>query len=205
MSNHFDNKLSEAKNRYFPEEPKNSKVDQVMEGFLDAASNVAGKIASGVAKVPGKLKDLEKSTAQAAELSKTDGFGAVKQLMQGSGDSKLRAKWDSMSDFQRKQYDTPNKVFDTWGENDPKWARYVGLTGFNRFKVETAFAKNYAHRPDYLKDLGIIKQSKPRVKPGDPDYDKHMQDKYDRLPAASKQKYTFDQYKQIQSDFTQGQ
>ena len=205
MSNHFDNKLSEAKNRYFPEDPKGSKVDQVMEGFLDAASNVAGKIASGVAKVPGKLKDLEKSTAQAAELSKTDGFGAVKQLMQGSGDSQLRAQWDRMSDFQRKQYNVPNEVFDRWGKADPKWARYVGLTGFNRFKVEREFAKNYAHQPEYLKKLGIVQQTKPRVKPGDPDYDKHMQDKYDRLPAASKQKYTFDQYKQIQSDFTQGQ
>ena len=205
MSNHFDNKLSEAKNRYFPEDPKSSKVDQVMEGFLDAASNVAGKIASGVAKVPGKLKDLEKSTAQAAELSKTDGFGAVKQLMQGSGDSQLRAQWDRMSDFQRKQYNVPNEVFDRWGKADPKWAHYVGLTGFNRFKVEREFARNYAHQPEYLKKLGIVQQTKPRVKPGDPNYDKHMQDKYDRLPAASKQKYTFDQYKQIQSDFTQGQ
>jgi len=204
MSNHFDNKLSEAKNRYFPEDPKSSKVDQVMEGFLDAASSVAGKIASGVAKVPGKLKDLEKSTAQAAELSRTDGFGAVKQAMQGE-DSALRARWDRMSDFQRQQYDVPNEVFDRWGANDPKWAGYVGLTGWKRFKVESEFAKNYAHKPDYLKDLGIVQHTRPRVKPGDPGYEQHMQDKYNRLPPASKQKYTFDQYKQIQSDFTQGQ
>ena len=204
MPGTFEHKLSEAKNVYFPETPTPSRVDQLMEGFLDGATSVAGKIASGIANMPGKLKDFEKATAQAAELSRTDGVGAVKQLYHGATDSKIdaqaRATWDRMTKFQKKQFDQKNAKIEALANNKPEWARYKGLVGFDRFKVERNLATHYANEPKVLKDLDLIKVPKPSVQPGSPEWDKKLQDQYGRLNSQAKQKYTFDQYKQIQND-----
>ena len=72
--------------------------------------------------------------------------------------------------------------------------------GFNRFKAERNLATHYADNTQFLKDMGIARVPKPSVQPGSPEWDKKLQDQYGRLNSQAKQKYTFDQYKQIQND-----
>lgn len=191
----FEQRLEQAKSVYFPQSEQIARTNQIMDHLLE-----------------GKFADWARDFDQQAQGGGLRSFGKLgkdmKNMFRNKGDvqldNDLENQWKNMISAQQRMYKDPSKVLnlkDLEGENMPEEVAYVTrLTGRDLFTALGRLKQtDHAWWDRLTKGMWPrnMYSSKETITPDSPDWDDHMQNKWNKKSEAFRNSYPggFDAWK----------